>query len=97
MRRQNCPPTPREGLRMDALLREEPAARPAPGEARTRSALEFVHGLLRAAPGDRPWVPGLLGDLARAFGATGAGLQAPLDGTPAVRQRVRADGSIPAP
>src|SRR5947209_7503175 len=58
----------------------------------TRSALDFAHALLQGAPEGPATLGGLLLDLARAFGADGAGLAAPPEAAPVVRQRVRLDG-----
>ena len=43
------------------------------GSDASRSALDFVHGLLRGGPADGPGLDGLLGRLADAFAASGAG------------------------
>src|SRR5437867_148498 len=64
---------------------------PEPGQPeerdRTRPALDFVHELLQSAAQGPPPLADLLRALASAFGAVAAGLAAPAEGTPLVRQR----------
>ncbi len=59
---------------------------------RTRSVLEYIHRLLVGTREDFLTLAELLGELAQAFGAAGAGLAAPLDGP---SQIVHAVGSQP--
>ncbi len=74
---------------------ESPQTIPGPAEDHTATALEFVHGLLRAAPAEELDRAAVLCRLARAFGAAAAGMAAPLDGPAVVRRR--ADGAVPSP
>lgn len=70
---------------------------PLSGPQRTRSVLDFVHGLLRA-PTTSPWDwDQFLNDLAESFGVVATGLTVPLDGTPIVRRRARNGLALPVP
>ncbi len=64
---------------------------PAARQDHTRSALEFIHGLLRNEPAAQN-VPALLRELAHAFGGAGAGAAVPADGVPGLQARVRLAG-----
>lgn len=72
-----------------ALLSAPP---PAVMEDRTPAALQFLQDLLQSPPGEASTPTELLGGLARAFAARGAGVATPLDATPVVRLHVQADG-----
>ena len=78
----------------DTLVAERPSG---DADDATSTALQFIHGLLQTAAGEARPLPALLADLARAFAARGAGLAAPPEGSPLVRQHVRVDGSSSAP
>jgi signal transduction histidine kinase/ActR/RegA family two-component response regulator len=80
---------------MDSVVlvgRTEPETGQTEERESTRSALDFVHGLLQGAASGPPPLADLLRALARAFGAVAAGVAAPAEGTPLVRQREGPDG-----
>ena len=60
----------------------------------SRSALEFIHGLLGRGPADGPGLDGLLTGLAAAFAASGAGLVA-ADTGKALARRPAGDNAVP--
>src|SRR5262245_42691575 len=63
---------------MDALAPDK-HAEPSGREDHGHSALSFIHRLLSANDGEPRTLGGLVADMARAFGAAGAGLSAPLE------------------
>lgn len=62
----------------------------------TRSALDFIHGLLIFPPGEQPSLETLLRQLAQAFTASGAGIAAHTGGGPTPRCRVGSE-NVPLP
>jgi signal transduction histidine kinase/ActR/RegA family two-component response regulator len=62
------------------------ADHPPPAADASHRAVDFVHGLLSRPAGDRQALDGLLGELAAAFEATGAGLAALPEGRVLLRQ-----------
>jgi signal transduction histidine kinase/CheY-like chemotaxis protein len=73
------------------------ACEPAQAEARdpSRSALEYLHGLLQLPPRDQPDPDRLLAGLAGAFGVRAAGLVGLPEGVPLFRHPGPADGPWP--
>src|SRR5262245_54530937 len=75
---------------MDSVVlvgRTEPTAGQTEEQDRSRPGLDFIHGLLQGAAAGMPPLADLLRALTRAFGAVAAGVAAPAEGTPFVRQR----------
>jgi signal transduction histidine kinase/CheY-like chemotaxis protein len=72
-----------------------PTGPQAPPADSSRSALEFLHGLLAMPPGTRTSLGGLLGGLAHAFGASAAGVATLPEGVPLSIHPSGNDSSLP--